>query len=241
MTKPRPHKSDFIDRLAEIAAEFPSRAALAKAANLPPSSLQSYVEGTEPSRPALVALARAANVSLEWLADNRGYKRPHPSVPDGYAAVPFYDIRKSGGYVYPLVTEEIAGFLYLKLDWFSYPEMQPSKLFVVEAAESFTSEVRKGDLVVVDQGWRTKFVGPISKLPEGNYLVSQQAKLSIRLVSGTVGDSVELVRPDTKGTEIMEVGDQGFTVHGRIIWYGRSLPLCEHPKGHGSTRRKHRQ
>ena len=83
-------------------------------------------------------------------------------------------------------------------------------------------------------------MGPTPKLPEGNYLVSQQAKLSVRLVSGIVGDSVELVRPDLK-TEIVRIGDQGFTVHGRIIWYGRSLPVDEHPKGHGSTRRKHRQ
>ena len=239
MTRPRPQEK-FIGRLAEIASEFPSRAALAKAANLPPSSLQSYMEGTEPTRPALVALARAADVSLEWLADHRGYKRPHPPVPDGYAEIPFYDVRRSGGYVYPLVMEEIAEFLYLKLDWFSYPEMQPSKLFVVEATESLTSEVRKGDFVVVDQGWRTKFMGPTPKLPEGNYLVSQQAKLSVRLVSGIVGDSVELVRPDLK-TEIVRIGDQGFTVHGRIIWYGRSLPVHEHAKGNGSSRRIRRQ
>jgi Helix-turn-helix len=241
MTKPGPQKSGFIGRLAEIASEFPSRAALAKAANLPPSSLQSYMEGTEPTRPALVALANAANVSLEWLADHRGNKRPHPPVPDGYAAIPFYDVRKSGGYVYPLVVEEIAEFLYLKLDWFSYPEMQPAKLFVVEATESLISEVRKGDFLVVDQAWRTKFMGPTPKLPQGNYLVSQQAKLSVRLVSGSVGDSVELVTPDSKGTEIVRVGDQGFTVHGRIIWYGRSLPVHEHPKNNGSSRRMRRQ
>jgi len=237
MNTPGPHKSDFIGRLAEIASEFPSRAALAKAANLPPSSLQSYMEGTEPTRPALVALARAADVSLEWLADHRGYKRPHPPVPDGYAAVPFYDIRKTGGYVYPLVMGEIAEFLYLKLDWFSYPEMQPSKLFVVETTESLTSEIRQGDLVVVDQGWRTKLVGSTSKLPEGNYLVSQQARLSVRLVSGIVDDAVKLVTPDSKGTELVRVGDQGFTVHGRIIWHGRSLPVYEHAKGNGTSRR----
>src|SRR5262252_1716011 len=99
---------DFIKRLQQIISDFPSRAALAKAASLSPSSLQSYVEGAEPSRPALIALARAANVSLEWLADNRGYKEPHPQVPDGYAAIPAYDIGKAHGYVYPLVTAEAA-------------------------------------------------------------------------------------------------------------------------------------
>ena len=84
---------EFIKRLEEIIGDFQSRAALAKKAELPPSSLQSYIEGAEPTRPALVALARAANVSIEWLADNRGYKQPHPPVPDGYGAIPVYDVR----------------------------------------------------------------------------------------------------------------------------------------------------
>jgi helix-turn-helix protein len=52
--------SSFASRLVEIVAAFPSRAALAKKAGLTPSALQSYVEGAEPTRPALVALARAA-------------------------------------------------------------------------------------------------------------------------------------------------------------------------------------
>src|SRR5579863_8396687 len=98
----------FTKRLEEIIGGFRSRAALAKAAGLPPSSLQSYLEGAEPTRPALVALARAAEVSLEWLADDRGYKKPRPYVPDGYGEIPFFDIRKSGGYVYPLVAAEVA-------------------------------------------------------------------------------------------------------------------------------------
>jgi len=55
-------------------------------------------------------------------------------------------------------------------------------------------------------------MGPTPKLPEGNYLVSQQAKLSVRVVLGIVGDSVKLVRPDTKETELRAGGRPG--VHG---------------------------
>jgi hypothetical protein len=68
----------FVARLEQISAKFPSRAALAKAANIPPSSLQAYFEGAEPTRPVLVALAHAARVSIEWLAEGRGYREPHP-------------------------------------------------------------------------------------------------------------------------------------------------------------------
>jgi hypothetical protein len=227
----------FIKRLQEIIGEFPSRAALAKAAGLPPSSLQSYLEGTEPTRPALVALTRAADVSLEWLADNRGYKKPHPPVPDGYGAIPVYDIRKSGGYVYPLVTEEIASWVYLKLDWFHHPRMQPAKLFVVEAIESRAREIAVGDILVVDSSCHTRFTGPSPEIPPGNYLVSRQAKLSVREVIGVREDILECSRPDAPGrNEAFRVGDEGFTVHGRIIWYGRALPIAATVKTESAPR-----
>jgi hypothetical protein len=232
----------FIKRLEEMISEFPSRAALAKAADLPPSSLQSYIEGAEPTRPALVALARAADVSLEWLADNRGYKKPHPPVPDGYAAIPVYDIRKSGGYVYPLVMAEIASWIYLKLDLFSYPRMRPAKLFVVEALESRAPEIADGDLLVVDSSWHTRFIDPSPTIPPGNYLVSRRAKLSIREATGVYDDAVEFILPDAPGRkESLRLGEQGFTVHGRIIWYGRSLPTADSVNTDGASRATHRR
>jgi len=227
----------FIQRMEELIGEFPSRAALAKAAGLPPSSLQSYIEGDAPTRPALVALARAAEVSLEWLADNRGYKKPHPPVPDGYAAIPVYDVRKAGGYVYPLVMAEVASWIYLKLDLFSYPGMQPAKLFVVEALQSRAPDIADGDLLVVDSSWQTKFIEPSPTIPPGNYLVSQRAKLSIREATGVSDDAVEFVLPNAPGRkEILRVGEDGFTVHGRIIWYGRSLPIAATVKTAGGPR-----
>ena len=228
----------FVTRLEEIVGKFPSRAALAKKANLPPSSLQSYLEGAEPTRPALVALARAANVSLEWLADKRGYKEPRPQIPDGHAIIPVYDIRKSGGYVYPMIMEEIASWICLKLDLFSYPRMQPDKLFVVEALESQAPQIADRDLLVVDSSWRPILVDPNPIiLVAGNYLVSRQAKLSVREVIGVHDDSVEFVVPGApRRKEAFRLGEEGFTVHGRIIWYGRSLSIADAIKTNGTRR-----
>jgi hypothetical protein len=227
----------FIKRLEELIGEFPSRAALAKAAGLPPSSLQSYIEGAEPTRPALVALARAANVSLEWLADHRGYKKPHPRVPDGYAGIPVYDIRTSGGYVYPLVMAEIASWIYLKLDLFSYPRMQAAKLFVVEALESQAPEIANGDLLVVDSSWQTRFIEPSPVIPSGNYLISQQARLSVRQAVGAHKDAIEFLLPGAPGgKQALRLGEDGFTIHGRVIWHARSLPIAETVKVDGVPR-----
>jgi transcriptional regulator with XRE-family HTH domain len=183
-----PPVGSFAARLHDIVNDFPTKAALARAAGVPPSSLESYLEGVEPTRPVLVNLATAADVSLEWLACGRGEKNPRPLVPDGYAQIPFYDVRSAGGYVYPLINEEVADFFLLKLRWFSYPGMRPSNLFVLEATETLTLEIKERDLIVVDSSWRTKFAQRYAKVPKGIYLVSSQAKLSVRQILGTSRD-----------------------------------------------------
>ena len=231
--------TSFQQRLQQIISGFSSRAALAKAAEIPPSSLQSYLEGTEPTRPVLVALAGAARVSLEWLAAGRGYKEPHPPVPDGYAELPFYDVRKSDGYVYPLFTSEGLDSAFLKLDWFGYPGMNPGQLITLEATESFVSEIADGDFLVVDRTWLTTFAN--KPIPAGVYLTSRQAKLCVRRVAGVVGDRVKLVQPGNKDrNELVRLGDHGFTIHGRIIWYASKRMMVERTNKRGPRERRHR-
>src|SRR5690242_6810409 len=89
-----PDNSAFVRRLEQIVSTFRSKAAFAQAANIPASSLQTYFEGAEPNRLTLAALADAGKVSLEWLVRGRGYKEVRPQIPDGYAPIFFYDIRK---------------------------------------------------------------------------------------------------------------------------------------------------
>jgi hypothetical protein len=62
----------FAGRLAQIIAEYGSRSALAKASDIPATTLQKYTLGTKPGMDALVTLARAANVDLNWLMTGQG-------------------------------------------------------------------------------------------------------------------------------------------------------------------------
>lgn len=57
----------FISRLSRCAEKAGSLYALAKKAGLGPATVRKYLRGSEPSRPFLVAIARAAGVSLDWL------------------------------------------------------------------------------------------------------------------------------------------------------------------------------
>jgi transcriptional regulator with XRE-family HTH domain len=68
---PREDKSAraFRDRLEALAGRVGSYYRLAKAAGVSEGTLQTYRNrGSEPSRPILVALAKASGVSVDWLA-----------------------------------------------------------------------------------------------------------------------------------------------------------------------------
>jgi hypothetical protein len=226
----RDDSAAFIKRLEEVASNFRSRAAFALAAGIPASSLQSYFEGSEPTRATLYALADAGRVSLEWLACGRGYKDPHPQVPDGYLAIPFYDIRKAGGYVYPLVSEDVVDFTYLKLEWFSYPGIEPGKLFLIEVTDSRVAEISNGDFAVVDAAWASSRRTPTKEISRGTYLVSQRARLSVQRVVSGVNGVIELSGSHRTSDKRRRIGDDGFFVHGRIIWYSHCLPTRRIPR-----------
>jgi len=95
---------------------------------------------------------------------------------------------------------------------------------VVEVTESLVPEIQERDLVVVDKSWRTIWSDPTAEIPKGVYLVSQQGKLSIRHVMRASKGVLEISNPrGSVKSERIQVGENGFAAHGRIIWYGRSL------------------
>jgi len=113
-----------------------------------------------------------------------------------------------------------------------------SAMSILEATDSRVPEIRERDLLVMDQSWMTKFVGSKVEIPAGVYLVSQQARLSVRQVLSGSADHVDLVRLGVKNAkERLRVGDDGFTVHGRVVWHGRSLPLPASTQSPASFRR----
>src|SRR5262245_61118761 len=72
----------FVGRLRQLIAIAGSASALAKAAGLSQSGFHRYLSGGEPSRRALVALAKATGVNLAWLATGEGVATPPCPVID---------------------------------------------------------------------------------------------------------------------------------------------------------------
>ena len=73
----------FIARLHAILRHWPSADRLARTTGVSPSAFRKWLRGeAEPSRERLVALARAAGVSIGWLAGGEG-QEPRLVAPSG--------------------------------------------------------------------------------------------------------------------------------------------------------------
>lgn len=66
----------FIERMKSLAEKIGSVNALARAAGLSQSGIRRYFDGGEPSRPQLIAIARAGGVSISWLVSGEEDERP---------------------------------------------------------------------------------------------------------------------------------------------------------------------
>lgn len=99
------NRKAFVERLITIIGTE-SRRSFARRANVSQTALTQYAGGrSEPTRPALAALARAGGVDVGWLATGEGAMRPGVPVPPGPAGTvaPATDARLIGR-----LTEKIA-------------------------------------------------------------------------------------------------------------------------------------
>ena len=58
---------EFIERLNEITRKAGGQSALSRISGIPESTLADYFKGGEPTRPQLIALAKAADKTISWL------------------------------------------------------------------------------------------------------------------------------------------------------------------------------
>lgn len=80
-------KEGFVSRMELCADRMGSVNALAKKAGIPQSTIRRYFSGGEPGRAHLVAIARAAGVSISWLASGE-----EEAAPSGQAATAAVDL-----------------------------------------------------------------------------------------------------------------------------------------------------
>jgi hypothetical protein len=209
----------FAERFAILVDEFGSRYRLSKASRVPESTLQQYTQRTgnlPPRADILTKLARAANVSAEWLATGKGEMRPAGLMPGAELAdVVMVELRDPSA---ALEMEQVIAHLPFSRFWLQsrLGITDADQLMLIEADHQLLPAIKRGDLLLVDQTMA-------KKLPrhEGIYVLSGAIGLTVRCVRVRLNGRFVLSGPDiSEEVEAMELGRR---VVGQVVWRGGGI------------------
>lgn len=223
----------FPERLKQAIGGGSARA-FAREAGLSETVLRQYLAGqSEPTRPALIAMARTACVSVEWLATGHARApsaghwttRESPSTygahhdSEGYIRVPKYNV--TTGRDEGLHSEQVVDHLAFKTEWLTRElGIDPGALVLVSArGDSMEPTISQGDLLLLDMSQRRVGDEAIYALvmEEGGVL----AKRIQRLLDGML--SIRCDNPAYKEQLIPNDAAESLYILGRVVWVGRRL------------------
>lgn len=208
--------SEFRLRLRLIMQQFGSVADLARAVGVSDNAIYKWVSGRgQPGMMSLVNLAKAAGVSVEWLATGRGVPakvRNEPRAESDFLAMPRLVVRPPGGRS-TLQSPQLVDYLSFKSDWLArFPDIDPKNLALVEAVgDSMTPTIDHGDLVLADLR-ENRF------RQDGIYVLRAGSELPIKRLQRQSDGSLK-VRSDNPAYEPGTMSDN-IALLGRVIWVG---------------------
>lgn len=213
-------KSAFVQRLRLILTQWPSADRLARTMGVSPSAFRKWLKGeAEPSRERLIALARATNVRLAWLAEGDGpqpaFEKPRPGRrrPGAEATE---DTGDWGQFVIPASAGQVMPHIALRRDWLRSAGCDPGQVICdIAASDAMAPTIRKGDAILVDTSAQPMRSGAIYQLRLGGDRVVARVQCrhdgTLMLLSDNNLYQPELVDRTTAGT---------LTVIGRVVWVG---------------------
>jgi hypothetical protein len=238
----------FVSRLRVVADQLGGGRALARAAEVFPSTARAWFSSAEPGRAALRKIARAARVSLDWLVDGEG----------NYARLRFHDLRR-----FPYAeawfankeslapetrlfdlsalirTSPEENSLSRKLEAWTDPTRAAGDLFMVlvdGCGDKMDPLIRDGDFIVASQSGANEADYRPGRAFTYPCVIAHRGKVIVRLIR--YGANFTAIGPTEKTSwppkmawppeHMMKgiapappIGE--FFPMGRVIWCGRSL------------------
>ncbi len=212
-------EEEFRRRLRLIMQQFGSVADLARAVGVSDNAIYKWVSGRgQPSMISLVNLARAARVSIEWLATGQDAAKSEAqkAESDDYVYLPRNSVRSPVGRGI-MQSRQIVDYLALKSEWLRRRlGVDPKSLMLIEAVgDSMAPTIEEGDLLLVDlRDPRIRH--------DGVYVLRASGELSIKRIQRRP-DGKLIIRNDNAAYESAVVAADAINVVGPAIWMAGRL------------------
>ena len=205
-------------RLDQVLQKFASVADLARVIGVSDNAIYKWLSGRgQPSVANLVAVAKAAKVSVEWLATGHEAavaKRSTVADPDhnGFSYVPRYDVNTPGARGEPLRSEQIVDYLAFKNEWVrTRLNADPRNLLLIEAiGDSMAPTLENADLLLVDLA-EPRF------RHDGIYVLRRDHELAVKRLQRRPDGTLNIIS-DNPAYESSIVTSDSVHIIGRVIW-----------------------
>lgn len=199
-----------------------NQSALARSAGLDPSSVRQYLAGTKPTLEKALAIARAYQVPLGWLA---GEENPPSSQMLGdLILVPRYEVRASAGNGALVVSDDVSEHMSVGREWLRrhLPPWAPPNAVVgvlEGAGDSMEPTIRDGDLLMLvrDADWKIVGRGGIFVFSLDGHLLLKRLQVmrdgSLRIISDNPAYETEVIPK-------AELESSGIIIHGEVFFVG---------------------
>jgi len=205
---------------------------LSKATGIPPQTLSDYGRRGISKAEAAVKIARALEVSLDWLlagepplvADSSEWGEvvasaaAHKSWPQQAIEVPVYDVDVAAGYGRTPLESDPVGYWPIPVQWIvDHLGGDPNLNIVRVSGDSQEPELRNGDMVMIDRRQ--------NRIAAGLHVVRLDDTLMIKRIQ-LEGRIVRLVSNNKTYPDVpvdMQVDQDRFEIIGRAVWAGKLL------------------
>jgi phage repressor protein C with HTH and peptisase S24 domain len=195
--------------------------AFGKRSGVKENNLRRYLGGTIPGMDKLVAIAEAAQVSIDWLATGRNPVAEGRATDESdYAFIPLYDVHAGAGEGTIVEVEEVEDVLAISKFWIRNElRVSPASLNLIHVrGDSMVPTLSPGDLVLVDRS--------DTAIVDGVYVLRLDGMLLIKRLQRFPASVVKIVS-DNPAYETFEINlnklTEEFTIIGRVVWAGQKL------------------
>jgi phage repressor protein C with HTH and peptisase S24 domain len=218
-----PGNPSLQSRLDQVLKEFASVADLARVIGVSDNAIYKWLSGRgQPSVANLVALAKAAKVSVEWLATGNeaaGEKRAaaRAADPSGFAYVARYDGKTAGARGDLLRNDQVVDYLAFKKEWVrTRLKADPRNLLLIEAiGDSMAPTLEESDLLLVDLA-EPRF------RHDGIYVMRRDNELTVKRLQRRPDGSLNIISDNPAYESAIVTGDSVHII-GRVIWAAGKL------------------
>jgi phage repressor protein C with HTH and peptisase S24 domain len=205
-------------RLTQVIESFGSVVMVAKAVGVSDNAIYKWLAGRgQPSVTNLVSLARAARVSIEWLATGEESKQSAQAITRAvehgdFIFMPRNRIRFSSGREGILRSDQVVDSIAFRAEWVKRRLSTESRdlLLIEVVGDSMAPTVEDADLILADLA-EPRF------RQDGIYLLRHDSGLAVKRIQRRP-DGKLLIRSDNPKYEAMVVST--VNVIGRVIWTG---------------------